>query len=321
MTTESGVLVTGGKGFLGSYLVAALQQTGQSPTILGRQVESTGISRDLAEGPVSFAQPFDSVYHLAGWAHRVPTSKLEEDRFYLVNVQGTQNLLVGLEKAGRLPRSLVLISTVAVYGKESGTDLDESTPRRAVDPYGESKGQAEDLVLQWGDRHGVQIGIVRLPLVAGRNPPGNLGAMLRALRKGRYMGIGDGLAKRSIVLAGDVVTALPRVAERGGIYHLTDGHHPSFAELEASLCSVLGREAPRRLPLTVARLAGRAGDLVNTFTQGRSPITTRRVRKMTSTLTFSDEKARRELDWAPSQVLSLLEEIVGSDESAKETRE
>ena len=290
-------------------------------TVLGRRVGVEGISWDLAAGLVTFPQPFEVVYHLAGLAHRVPRSKLEEERFYRVNVQGTQNLLAGLEESGQLPRSLVLISTVAVYGRESGTDLDESTPRGAVEPYGESKRQAEDLVLQWGERHGVRTGIVRLPLVAGRNPPGNLGAMLRALRQGRYLGVGDGNARRRLVLADDVVSALPRLAERGGVYHLTDGYHPSFAELETALCRALGRGSPRRVPMAVARLAGRLGDALNLIARGRSPISSPRVRKMTSTLTFPDETARRELNWAPSRVLDQPEAIVEGDESTGDTRQ
>src|SRR5690606_7779589 len=145
--------------------------------------------------------------------------------------RGTEHLLAALERQARLPEAFVLVSTVAVYGREAGEGLTEATPREAEDPYGLSKRQAEDAVQAWGARHGVRVGIVRLPLVAGTGAPGNLGAMVQAIRRGRYLGIGDGSARRSVVLAADVARVLPAVAERGGTYNLTDGRHPSFAEI------------------------------------------------------------------------------------------
>jgi nucleoside-diphosphate-sugar epimerase len=203
----------------------------------------------------------------------------------------------------------VFVSTVAVYGLECGSGLDEGTPRRATDPYGESKKTAEDLILEWGEKNGVTVGIVRLPLAAGAGAPGNLGAMVAALRNGRYLGVGGGDARRSIVLARDVARILPCVAEVGGVYHLTDGHHPSFRELEDALCEALGRPSPKRLPLPVARAAALAGDVAGGIGL-KAPFSSRAMRKMTSTLTFSDEKARTALNWQPARVVDAAAELV-----------
>jgi len=268
------------------------------------------IVADLTKGPPNLpATALSTVFHLAGLAHVVPRDANTRQQFFEVNVQGTRNLLQGLEATGSLPDSLVLVSTVAVYGLEQGEDYVEDARRRATDPYGDSKRQAEDLVVEWGDRTGVRIGIVRLPLVAGAGAPGNLGAMVSALRRNLYIGVGQGDARRSMVLAKDVARILPRVAEVGGVYHLTDGHHPCFRELEGALCGAMRRREPRRLPLPAARALGQAGDALSTIGVP-FPFTSRSFRKMTSTLTFSDEKARRDLGWQPTRVVDAAAELV-----------
>jgi nucleoside-diphosphate-sugar epimerase len=253
---------------------------------------------------------FNIVYHVAGRAHVVPATPEQAERFYAVNARGTEHLLAALDRHNTLPEAVVLVSTVAVYGRNEGVLLTEDTPRAATDPYGNSKRKAEDLALDWGERHGVRVGIVRLPLVAGPDAPGNLGAMVRALARRRYLGIGEGAARRSMVWVEDVARILPVVAERGGIYHLTDGEHPSFDELEVALANALRRRPPLHLPQVVARLGGHMGDAVQAMTGWRPPLTSRTVNKMTTTLTFSDARARADLEWSPTPVLEVADRLV-----------
>lgn len=304
-------LVTGGSGFLGRRVVRALAAAGTPAVALDlRRVEGVDtIEWDLAEGPAPLeARTIGTAYHLAGLAHVVPRSEEDGARFYAVNHRGTENLLRGLEGAEGL-EAVVLVSTVAVYGRDRGEGLDESTEAAARDPYGRSKRLAEEAVLEWCGRRGVRAGVVRLPLVTGAGAPGNLGAMVSALRRGRYVGVGDGSARRSMVLASDVAEVLPRVAEVGGVFHLTDGHHPSFRELEAALCAALGRRLPLRLPLAAAMALGAVGDVVRAAGLP-APVTRATIGKMTATLTFSDERARSELGWRPRRVVDAAAELV-----------
>lgn len=302
-------LVTGACGFLGRIVSVELESSGIDVDRLDRSIAPGVYSADLVAGaPALPGEGYDSVFHLAGKAHVVPRTDEERQQFFDVNVQGTANLLKALEQQDRLPESFVLVSTVAVYGRDVGEGLNEDTPRDATDPYGLSKRQAEDLVLEWGERNGVVIGIVRLPLVAGSGAPGNLGAMISAMRRGRYAGIGDGSARRSIVNAIDVAAVLPTVGETGGIYHLTDGQHPSFAEIEAAIARALERPMPRRIPFAVAKMGAAIGDAVVKATGKRFPLTTRSLGKMTSTLTFDDAHARAKLGWAPAPVLANAHE-------------
>jgi nucleoside-diphosphate-sugar epimerase len=273
---------------------------------------------DLASGAVDLQEGnYRHVYHVAGLAHVEPRSEEEKRRFTIVNLEGTRALLNGLERCAELPRCLLLVSTVAVYGVDEGTLLDEATERRAIDPYGLSKRQAEDVVQEWGTRHGVRTAIVRLPLVAGRGAPGNLRRMVTAIAAGRYLGVGTGAARRSMVRAADVAEALPAAAEAGGVFHLTDGQHPSFAELEAALAAALGRRLPPRLPLMAARALALAGELIETLTRRRAPFNRRALTRMTSSLTFSDERARSTIGWSPRRVLDCVGELVGAEGAAQ----
>jgi nucleoside-diphosphate-sugar epimerase len=306
-------LVTGGSGFIGRRIVHHLEDQGHDVTVLGRtSVEGRRtIVADLGRGQLDLrAERFFHVYHVAALAHVEPRTNAEAERFTAVNVEGTRRLLDGLEQCRELPEALLLISTVAVYGLRDGEEVDEATERRALDPYGRSKRQAEDLVREWGERHGVRTTIVRLPLVAGPGVPGNLGRMVTALATGRYLGVGDGAARRSMVRVTDVARVLPSIAEVGGVFHLTDGYHPSFAELESAFATALGRRPPAHLPMPLARLAALAGDVIEHLTRRRMPFNHAALAKMMSTLTFSDEKARRVLGWQPTRVLDHVEELL-----------
>jgi nucleoside-diphosphate-sugar epimerase len=123
--------------------------------------------------------------------------------------------------------------------------------------------------------------------------------MIRGIRRGYYFNVAGGRAAKSVVLATDVAAIVPRAAEVGGVYNLTDGKHPTFAQLSSLIALQLGRSAPRNIPYEVAALFARVGDLFPT----RAPITSRTLQNLTSDLTFDDARARARLAWRPTAVL------------------
>lgn len=291
------VLLTGANGFFGSYLQRALAD--QDLTTLG--LSGCDYNVDLSCAEPEFKVSFTKVVHAAGLAHIIPKSKPIERRLFDVNVTGTSNLLKGLEKLSQLPDSFIFISTVAVYGIEKGEGIDETTPLTGNSPYALSKAKAETEVENWGARNNVRVLILRLPLIVGNNPPGNLGAMIKSIKNGYYFRIGNGGARRSMVLAEDVARLIASYKGPSGIYNLTDGCHPSIKELDEAMAYKLNRRI-KHIPASLVKFAARVGDLFPFL-----PINSTKVEKLTSSLTFSDEKARREIGWQSRPVIDNLE--------------
>jgi len=294
------LLVTGASGFLGTIISQTL--VANDVLTLGRG-NNSDYQCDLAKRVPSFNRAFDTVIHAAGKAHSVPGTDEERQDFYQVNVIGTKNLLEGLENGPALPKSFVFISSVAVYGLETGSNVNEETQLLAKDPYGDSKIQAEILIHDWSLRNNVICTILRLLLIAGPNPPRNLGAMIKGIKRGYYFNIAGGKAKKSIVLAEDVAKIIPVACKIGGIYNLTDGYHPSFKELGFTITRQLRKKPPLNLPGFLAKTIALGGDILGS----KAPLNSDKLNKMTSDLTFDDSKARDILGWKPTAVLEAFE--------------
>jgi GlcNAc-P-P-Und epimerase len=299
MTSEP-ILVTGASGFLGQEICQALSTDYEIDT-LGRSYQNT-YRVDLSRQTPTFEKQFNIVIHAAGKAHIIPRTQTEEDEFFQTNFQGTLYLLRGLENSGKLPQAFVFLSTVAVYGREEGEMITETFLLKGKTPYAKSKIQAELYLAQWCERNNVKLTILRLPLLVGANPPGNLGAMIGMMKKGFYVGIGSGAARKSMVLAADVARFIPLVAKLGGTYNLTDGYHPALVDLENAIARNIGQKDFFRLPDSFLRLVARAGDVLGDW----SPINSHKFKKLTSTLTFSDAKARVFAGWKPHSVIDHL---------------
>lgn len=294
------VLLTGATGFLGNHIYNYLSQSNKIITISRSNADiNVDLSKEILKLPI-----VDLVVHCAGKAHSIPKTELEKKQFHDVNVTGTKNLLKGLEKVG-VPKQFVFISSVSVYGLDSGKDINEESPLVAKDPYGVSKIEAEILVMEWCEKHNVVCTILRLPLLVGKNPPGNLGAMIKAIDKRYYFNIGGGKAKKSMVLAQDVVAFIPKVAKIGGIYNLTDGVHPDFYELSIAISKNKNKRKPFNLPLSIVKVMGYLGDILG----DKTPVNSLKIKKITSDLTFDDTKARQIVGWNPQGVLEYFKEI------------
>lgn len=292
------ILVSGASGFLGNICLSYFNE-------LNYDFETVGIAKsdtiycNLATSVPEFKQEYSWIIHLAGKAHITPKNKLESQEFFDINLNGTKNLVKGLEKLKSLPKSLVYISSVAVYGLESGNDISEDFPLSGTTPYALSKIQAERYLQDWCKKNDVILGILRPSLVAGENPPGNLAAMINGIRDGKYVRIGNGNARKSIVMANDIAKIIPRVAVNGGIYNLSDDYHPSFCELENLISKQLDKKPPFSIPYWIAAIFAKIGDLNGKL----SPINSEKLYKITNTLTFSNKKAKKELNYVPLKVI------------------
>ena len=293
----SRLLFTGASGFLGSIVRPILEKTYDIHSIGLADKDEIKINLAEVEPPLSLR--YDVVLHAAGKAHTIPRTEAEKKVFYDVNYQGTVNLCAGLEKAG-VPESFIFISTVAVYGCDVGEGIRETHPLHGTSPYAKSKIMAEEYLSEWCAKRGVILGIMRPSLLAGQYAPGNLGAMVEGIKKGRYFNIDGGKARKSILMAEDVARLTPLLAKHGGVYNVCDSKHPSFKELSESVARQLNKKTPLSIPYGIAWSAAKIGDLLG----ARAPIDSNKLAKMTKSLTFSNEKARRELEWEPLDVLT-----------------
>ena len=291
------LLYTGASGFLGNNTVPLLREKYTISTL--GITEADDYKANIASEVPQLSKRYDTVLHAAGKAHVAPRTEEEIKAFYDVNYQGTVNLCLALEKVG-VPQSLIFVSTVAVYGCEAGEGIEETHPLNGTTPYAKSKIMAEEHLQKWCTAHGVILSIIRPSLIIGPNAPGNLGAMAQGIRSGKYLSIAGGKARKSMLMVQDVARLVPLLEEKGGVYNVCDSCHPSFRELEQSICQQIGKKGVVNVPYWFAKSLALVGDLLGS----RAPINSDKLTKITSSLTFSNEKAKRELGWEPLDVLA-----------------
>lgn len=289
-------LLTGSSGFLGSIVKRELIASGGILDTLGRK--NSSIICDLSSQIPCLHNNYTCVVHIAGKAHSIPQTKAESEEFFSVNYQGTVNLCHALEKSG-LPNFFIFISSVAVYGIDSGEYVTEEFPLLGTSPYAMSKIQAEFFLQEWASKHNVLLTILRPSLVVGKEPPGNLGAMISGIQNGRYLSIAGGKARKSVIMAEDIARVIPFCMEKGGIYNICDSYNPSFRELELVIAKQLHKPPPMIIPEYMAMIIAKIGDLLGE----KSPINSLKLKKITETLTFSNKKLITQTGFQPVCVL------------------
>lgn len=290
------LLFTGASGFLGQNILPILSKQYNIDTC-GLSDSDTIQCNIAAEVPV-LNKKYNVVLHAAGKAHSVPKTEEEAKVFYDVNYEGTKRLCQALVKVGT-PQALIFISTVAVYGCEVGDDITEDHPLLGNTPYAKSKILAEQFLQEWAKENNVKLSIIRPSLIAGPNPPGNLGAMIGGIESGRYLSIAGGKARKSVLMVQDIANLIPKLVEVGGVYNVCDSNQPSFRELEKIISLQLNKKQPKNIPFWFAKCLALIGDCLGR----RAPINSSKLDKIVKPLTFSNLKAIKELDWTPIDVI------------------
>ncbi len=310
------LLLTGYPGYLASSIKDWFESKGWEVDTLGllpfpQDVSQSGkhIVCDLVhEIPHLPETSYNLVIHAAGKAHVVPKNEVESKSFFDVNVTGTLHVLDALQK--NPPQAIVFISSVAVYGKETGKMIKEDAPLLATTPYGKSKIMAEELIRNAAFSKDVIKGIVRLPLIAGKDAPGNLGSMIRAIRKGIYFNVAGGKAVRSVVLKNDIAPFLFELGQHGGTYNYTDGRGIAYKELDQKIHELI--PCPKRpgLPYWLAWLIALCGEILSFILRRPMPLDFYRLDKLVNDLTFDNTKATKELLFTPRCVIAHIDEII-----------
>lgn len=322
---QRAAFVTGAAGCIGSALSKRLAQAGWRVVALVRDRRQAahlaalpGV--ELIEGElgardqlISAMRDCEVVFHLAAKVHAPPGTPAAE--FQRVNVDGTGHVIAAaLENS---VKSLIFFSTVAVY-TESDEVFDESSPTAPVTVYGASKLAAEKLVLDAEAANGIKATVLRLPVVYGARDRGNVGKLIAAIQRGRYVVIGDGANLKSMVAVENVVDAALLVAAseraRGQIYLVCDARPYTQREIAATIAEALHRRPSFwRLPRAPLLMAGHGADLVSKLTGVKLPLSADRVRKLTSNTRYSAARIERELGFTPRVALrDVLPDLINS---------
>lgn len=291
------LLFTGASGFLGTNVLPVLRENYVVDTLA--LDENATYNINLITDEITLKKKYDLVLHAAGKAHVIPKNSEEEKLFYDINFEGTKKICSALEAIG-VPKSFIFISTVAVYGCDIGEMITEDHPLEGVIPYAKSKLLAEQFLQEWCKKNNVVLTILRPSLIAGKNPPGNLGAMIKGISTGKYLSIAGGVSRKSVLMACDIAKVVPLCEDKGGIFNICDDSYPSFHELECLIAKQLKKNSPLNIPYWVANCLAHIGNLMGK----KAPINSVRLEKIVKSLTFSNEKIKKELGFKPTDVLS-----------------
>lgn len=299
------ILITGVNGFVGKNLClqaighdfavrGALRKHGEvpagvEPVVVGEINGTTDWSHAL--GGV------DVVIHLAARVHVMKDDSdhpLEE--FRRVNVAGTEYLALQAARAG--VKRLVYVSSIKVNGEATleGRKFSECDMPFPQDPYGISKWEAEQALHRVAKETGLEVVIVRPPLVYGAGVKGNFAQMLTVLSKGIPLPLASVDNRRSLIHVGNLVDALilcaTHPAAAGQTYLVSDGEDVSTPDLLRQLGVAMGHPAHLLLcPQALLKLAGRL--------TGKAE----QIDRLLGSLQVDSGKIRRELGWAPPYTL------------------
>jgi len=222
-------------------------------------------------------------------AEAAPDAAAEYDR---VNVAATVELAEAA--AARGVRRFVFLSTIKVQGEGRDEPYSEADPVGPADPYARSKWVAEQRLAEIARRAGMEVCILRPPLVYGENVGGNFLRLLRLVDVATALPLplGGIRNRRSMVfvdnLAHAVVTCVRHPAAAGEVFVVSDGEDLSTSELLDRLAALSGRRA-RLFRVPYGILAGGARVL------GKGP----EVHRLLGTLRVDSSKIRTRLGWRP----------------------
>ena len=297
------VLVTGSTGFVGRALVAQLVELGHIEVLaLTRQAPANPVSgaKYLTVGDLSSQNQwpqvlagFHAIVHTAARAHVLNDRAADPlAEFRRVNVDVT--LLLAQQAAAMGVRRFVFVSSIGVNGVQSapGKAFSEEDIPNPINAYAISKWEAEQGLIQIAAESGLEVVIIRPPLVYGYDAPGNFGSLMRAVQRGLPLPLGAVYNQRSLValdnLVDFIVTCITHPQAANQTFLVSDGQDLSTTELVRGMAQAAGVPA-RLLPVPVWALQAGASLL------GKGDA----VQRLCGNLQVDISKARSLLGWVP----------------------
>jgi nucleoside-diphosphate-sugar epimerase len=296
------VLISGANGFVGAHLAYTLAAAGWEVRAMVRHEHAlswfpTSIERFVVSDATSaqswreVTKGVGSVIHLIAKTHLPPKRGEVDPGYHAVNVGITRALLEAC--ASSAVARFVYMSSIKAVGEGDARPYSEDTPCNPEDQYGRTKREAELLVAETGARTGMDVVVLRPPLIYGPGVKGNFLQILKLVDHRFPFPISGIHNKRSMFYVGNLTSAIATLLERDRfpelIFHVADGGEPlSTQDLVRQLGRLMGRRvvllpAPKPLLRLGGTLLGRR-DLVD---------------RLVGSLTVSTDRIESALDWTP----------------------
>lgn len=289
------VFVSGVTGFIGGHLYRHLGNAGWQVGGSCRASHAQGSwstldeHADLSEFKQALAG-IEWLIHAAGTAHVFSAEANREETFYPGNVLFTQKLIRAACEMG--VKAIVHISSVSVYAAEQAVVIDSTTPVQADSAYGSSKLEAESAAEQICRSFSVPLVTLRLPLVYGANPKGNMQRLLGLVDSGFPLPLGSVRNARSVLSINNLSHFIARLIAKpemvSGTFVLADAERLSTPEMIKALATGMGRPC-RVFPFPLLLIRGLAG------LAGRKQT----LDKLCGSLVVDASDLYRTFDWQP----------------------
>jgi nucleoside-diphosphate-sugar epimerase len=307
------ILVTGATGFIGRHLLPVLHQQGWQTTAAVRddfrqplsipikaiQVGEIDDMTDWQEALLGI----DTVIHLAGRSHILhETISNPEAAFIKVNTKGTINLVKQSLKAG--VNHFIFVSSIHAMAAESDDILNENSPCHPDSPYGGSKLQAEQALINLAKDSNMTWTILRPTLVYGPGNRANMERLMKLIKRGLPLPFGAIKNRRSFVFVGNLVAAIitcldhPNAANQ--IFLISDNQAVSTPQLIRLIAQQI--QQPCQLlpvPTTLLRFLGYLGDRVESITGKNLPFNSYNIDRLLGSLAVDSSYIQKTLDWQP----------------------
>lgn len=285
------VLLTGGCGFIGSYLAERLLASGHEVASLDLVAPKPGSSfarstvgdvRDLRAVRKALAE-CDAVFHLAAAHHDFGIAR---DTYFDVNERGAEVLVEAMDGAGI--RRLCFFSTAAVYG-DTPEPRHEGSPTNPVSPYGASKLAGERVFERWvaqGD--GRTALIIRPTVVFGPKNFANMYSLIRQIDRGRFLRVGPGTNIKSLSYVENLVDATLMLWGKSDrpafdVYNYIDKPDLNSRQIAEAVYAGLGKSPPGiAVPLPLALALALPFDAFIALTGRNLPVSSARIKKLAS---------------------------------------
>ena len=290
------VLITGGVGFLGGYLVDYLSKKGQEIVIfdkLARDARGDITSGDDVRRVFTTRGPFDTVYHLAS---AMPDKVISDDLTWKTNVGGTFNLVSEAVAGG--VTSFIFTSSNVVYGIPKELPVTEETPVGPLEVYGRSKVAAENELEKFKDKINIQI--FRCPVITGVGRLGLQAILFEFISENRNVyTLGDGSNKYQFVDAMDACQALEKASHIRGfdVYNIGGNGVMTIGELyQALIDGAHSRSKVIALPAVLT-----LGLLVFLDKLNISPLGVYQYSMLGRSIWADTTKIKKKLGWKPKK--------------------